>query len=566
MNKLSLFALTLGAAALCSCSDKAPKGIEHVLLISIDGITPQALVQADTPVIDSLMRNGAYSLNVRSTIPTNTGENWYSMMSGAGPEATCVIDSHWGRNTNIYPPVVMTENHCFPNILTLLREQRPSSVLAGVAEWNGAFNFFETELLDVKIYDSTEVSGGLAMADCIRKHKPTAMFVQLNKTDHKGHAIGYMTPSYLQTLHENDADVGLAMNALREEGLADKTLVIVTAAHGGLGHGHGQYSYEEFTTPIIYSGPGVKKGYEIQQQIYKYDVAADVAFAFGLKMPQQWTARPVKCIYKGISEPENIYVGRKMLPSPYFVNEDVSMYGDLVIDKDANVVIEKRMPCEGEIHYTLDGSVPTEESPLYEGPFTLAKAGYVKAKIFASDGGSMVASAYYRIARASEGNGLRYSYYCLPGAEGLPAFDRLKPLTQGLCHELTFKGARDGERFDNLSFPDFNSLLDMHDSDFGLRIEGFIEIDHEDDYTFRTWERGAIRLTIDGQVIFERLLKNKESFGEACLGTISLKPGRYPIRLDFFSGGDRPYVDLFYETKHDPRMMIPADKLFLSSL
>ena len=82
---------------------------------------------------------------------------------------------------------------------------------------------------------------------------------------------------------------------------------MVVSDHGGIFYAHGGNSYEELTTPIIYSGKGIKKGHPIKQQIYKYDVAADVAFALGLKIPQQWLGRPVRAAFKGFDEPGNIF-------------------------------------------------------------------------------------------------------------------------------------------------------------------------------------------------------------------------------------------------------------------
>jgi hypothetical protein len=50
-------------------------------------------------------------------------------------------------------------------------------------------------------------------------------------------------------------------------------------------------------------------------------------------------------------------------------------------EEPAEVTIISEFP-DATIRYTLDGSEPTEESTLYEGPFELSKAGTVKARAF----------------------------------------------------------------------------------------------------------------------------------------------------------------------------------------
>ncbi|MBQ9891668.1 MAG: family 20 glycosylhydrolase [Bacteroidales bacterium] len=63
-------------------------------------------------------------------------------------------------------------------------------------------------------------------------------------------------------------------------------------------------------------------------------------------------------------------------------------YYDVLFDYNRNLPFPKQMNLElddptGEIHYTLDGSVPTMRSPLYDGkPFTVDRGSVVKARGF----------------------------------------------------------------------------------------------------------------------------------------------------------------------------------------
>ena len=45
--------------------------------------------------------------------------------------------------------------------------------------------------------------------------------------------------------------------------------------------------------PWILTGPRVAKGKQIKEPVNTYDTAATVAYAFGLKQPKAWIAKPV---------------------------------------------------------------------------------------------------------------------------------------------------------------------------------------------------------------------------------------------------------------------------------
>ncbi len=53
--------MTTGILFLWSCSykkDDTPKGIEHIVIIGVDGMSPNGIQRAHTPMMDSMIQNG----------------------------------------------------------------------------------------------------------------------------------------------------------------------------------------------------------------------------------------------------------------------------------------------------------------------------------------------------------------------------------------------------------------------------------------------------------------------------------------------------------------------------
>ncbi len=69
-----------------------------LLLIVMDGCRPDALQQANTPRIDTLWQNGAYTWNARTVMPSVTLPSHSTMFRGVSPQ------KHGVREDNIYRP------------------------------------------------------------------------------------------------------------------------------------------------------------------------------------------------------------------------------------------------------------------------------------------------------------------------------------------------------------------------------------------------------------------------------------------------------------------------------
>jgi arylsulfatase A-like enzyme len=86
----------------------------------------------------------------------------------------------------------------------------------------------------------------LAMLDRYRK-KPFFFFVHFAEVDHSGHKHGEPSKEYNDAIISGDRQLGRIVEKLKQLGLADKTLIYVTADHGfdvgGKGHRNAPYVF-----------------------------------------------------------------------------------------------------------------------------------------------------------------------------------------------------------------------------------------------------------------------------------------------------------------------------------
>src|SRR5450631_3004382 len=90
-----IFCLLSGSDATSQTSASYPSGIKHVIIVGCDGMSPNGIRTAATPVMHKLIAGGAVKWNVRTIYPSVSSPNWESMISGAGVEQHGVIDIDW---------------------------------------------------------------------------------------------------------------------------------------------------------------------------------------------------------------------------------------------------------------------------------------------------------------------------------------------------------------------------------------------------------------------------------------------------------------------------------------
>lgn len=268
-------------------------GVEHVVVIGVDGLSPDGIDKAKTPVLDKLVKQGTSTMHARSVMPTVSSPNWASMIMGAGPEQHGVTSNDWTPEKFTIRPTAKGSGKMFPTIFGLTRQQRPGSKIAVFHDWDGFGRLFEREAVDVVDDADGPVKTIEHATAYLKDKKPLLTFIHLDHVDDAGHEKGHGTPEYYASVEEADRLIGLLLAALEEAGIAEKTAVLVTSDHGGVGKVHGGNSMAELEIPWILSGPGVLSGKEIQTPVNTYDTAATVAYLLGVKTPTCWIARPV---------------------------------------------------------------------------------------------------------------------------------------------------------------------------------------------------------------------------------------------------------------------------------
>lgn len=267
--------------------------VQHVVVIGVDGMSPNGVLNADAPNMRRLREQGAWTFHARGVMPTVSSPNWASMIMGAGPEQHGVTSNEWETNKFEIEPTVKGPGGFFPTIFSVIRAQRPDAFLAVYHDWDGFGRLVERKLVNVVEHDEGPTNTMRQAVACLASHQTTLLFVHLDHVDHAGHEFGHGTPQYYAAVKVTDELLGQMLAAIRDAGLEETTVVLVTADHGGVGKGHGGATMAEIEIPWIIRGPGIRRGYEIKSPVNTYDTAATIAFLLKVTPPDAWIARPV---------------------------------------------------------------------------------------------------------------------------------------------------------------------------------------------------------------------------------------------------------------------------------
>lgn len=174
------------------------------------------------------------------------------------------------------------------------------------------------------------------------------------------------------------------------------------------------------------------------------------------------------------------------------------------------------------IYYTLDGTNPSQQSKLYEGPFEVNTSATLKARAYnqAKKASRVVSRDLVKmmpkpaVETKTKEKGLTYQYY--EGKwDAIPDFSKLKASREGVVKQVN------------------ESLIENHGRNFGLVLEGYVNISQTATQTFYLRSDDGSKLYIDDELLIDH---DGHHGAFWAYGTTILEEGKHKIRIEYFQG------------------------------
>ena len=284
---LFLTILWLATAAVAAGDDP------RVLLLGLDGVRPEALAVADTPVIDDLIANGCYTDEALTGDITVSGPGWSSILTGVWR------DKHNVHGNDFRRPAY----DVYPHFFDRLKEKRPDAWTAAIFDWQPLEFLLGPTTADFSFFHPYDDGGDVLMVEhavkVLAEHDPDALFVYIADIDVVGHAFGFHpdVPEYIAKIEEVDRQVGTILAAMRgRPTYADEDwLVLVTTDHGGTIDGnHGRDEPTHRKIFYIASGDAAGRG-TIHGTVNQVDAPVTALAHLGVEIDPAWQldGRPI---------------------------------------------------------------------------------------------------------------------------------------------------------------------------------------------------------------------------------------------------------------------------------
>ena len=226
------------------------------------------------------------------------------------------------------------------------------------------------------------------------------------------------------------------------------------------------------------------------------------------------------------------------------VPEPAGLRAKQVFTKDAMLKLDA--PFAGaRMRYTLDGSEPTKDSPLYTGPVKVTEDTVVMARTFMPSGKTSVAARgefkrtvpkdSVKVEKTEPGLG----YVYVEGSfSKMPDFSKLTPTKTGVQEVIAIPAGAENK--------------------FAVEFTGYVKIPMFGLYDFYTTSDDGSKLYIGDELVVDNdgLHSSTEKSGQ-----VLLKPGLHPIRVGYFEAGGAKVLKVQYQGPGVKKSNIPAKML-----
>ncbi len=306
-SRLILLGLVLAAVVIWFLlrSGQSPKEIRNVVLISIDTCRADYLScygypRQTTPNIDALAAEGTVFENTISPVPITLPAH-SSMLTGTIPPYHGVHyngDYQLDQSSVTLAEILKDNGFTTGGIISAFVLDSKFGIDQGFDTYNDQFEEERRTAGDISERIGAEASR--FALNWLDQNKNEKFFLFLHYFDPHG---DYVPPEpfasefadnlYAGEIAYTDHCIGLVLSKLKQLGLYDSTLIIITADHGEMLGEHGELSHLYFIyqsamkVPLIFRLPGQRKSKRIEELVGIVDIVPTVCGLLGIEVPKQ---------------------------------------------------------------------------------------------------------------------------------------------------------------------------------------------------------------------------------------------------------------------------------------
>jgi predicted AlkP superfamily pyrophosphatase or phosphodiesterase len=266
MRRLLLCALLIVIAPSAQAAQAT-----HAIIISFDGLRPDAITALGpkaAPHFYDVMKTGSYTFNARTdpdwtvTMPNHTG-----MLTGRGVEGP--QGHNYTDNQSADLSIHEHKGSYVASVFDVAKEHHLSTgFFVSKLKFRVFVNSYGQKIDMVSITDQDDGATLKHFLDQAHQNLPNLTFIHFSDPDHTGHHHGWSVDQgspYLQAVAKLDGYLGRIVELIRNDPkLADSTVILMTADHGGAGMNHSDIRRtEDFRVPLIIWGKGVATGVDL---------------------------------------------------------------------------------------------------------------------------------------------------------------------------------------------------------------------------------------------------------------------------------------------------------------
>ena len=262
----------LSATRAVRAESSSAKSIQHVLIVTIDGMKPETYTDPDAhglkiPTLREMARNGASSDGVQSVMPTVTYPSHTSMVTGVNPGTHGIYTNpawdplnqnfggyrwytedirvptlwqvarqaglrtalvHWPVSTGAQADLIIPEywRANIPEDMKLLRALSTPGIFEKVAN---EFPDFKTDVPAIELTDAiwTDVA-----CYAIEDLKPNLLLLHLAMVDHWEHEKGPFSPEAIAATETADAQIARLISSAKKAGTWQNSVLVILSDHG----------------------------------------------------------------------------------------------------------------------------------------------------------------------------------------------------------------------------------------------------------------------------------------------------------------------------------------------